>query len=132
MYKPELGPLDQRVTLSWLDGILEGGINLEDTEYWFTEPEGWSLHGAQWLFAHGNSNQCMLLRMRYLAVCRRPLEIMPEGANARSQGHHRKESGLLSGVHFLSLETWRTPSTGSPSPRVCPPQGALLPVGRLP
>ena len=40
VYKPELGPLDQRVTLSWLDGILEGEINLEDTEYWFTEPEG--------------------------------------------------------------------------------------------
>ena len=42
VYKPELGPLDQRVTLSWLDGILEGEINLEDTEYWFTEPEGLS------------------------------------------------------------------------------------------
>ena len=40
VYKPELGPLDQRVTLSWLDGILEGEVNLEDTEYWFTEPEG--------------------------------------------------------------------------------------------
>ena len=40
VYKPELGPLDQRVTLSWLDGILEGEINLEDTEYWFTEPPG--------------------------------------------------------------------------------------------
>ena len=49
VYKPELGPLDQRVTLSWLDGILEGEINLEDTEYWFTEPEGLSRMGLRWI-----------------------------------------------------------------------------------
>lgn len=50
VYKPELGPLDQRVTLSWLDGILEGEINLEDTEYWFTEPPGLHYMGHRWLF----------------------------------------------------------------------------------
>jgi hypothetical protein len=37
---PELGPLEQRVQTTFVEGLLKGDINLEDTEYWFTEPPG--------------------------------------------------------------------------------------------
>ena len=37
---PELGPLEKRVQTTWVDGLLSGDINLEDSEYWFTEPPG--------------------------------------------------------------------------------------------
>ena len=37
---PELGPLEKRVQTTWVDGLLSGDINLEDSEYWFTEPAG--------------------------------------------------------------------------------------------
>ena len=37
---PELGPLERRVQQTYVDGLLSGEINLEDSEYWFTEPAG--------------------------------------------------------------------------------------------
>ncbi len=46
---PELGPLEKRVSATYVDGLLSGEISLEDGEYWFTEPAGawWhhNLHG---------------------------------------------------------------------------------------
>ena len=41
---PELGPLERRVQQTYVDGLLSGEINLKDSEYWFTEPEG--LHAS--------------------------------------------------------------------------------------
>ena len=37
---PELGPLEKRVQTTWVEGLLSGDISLEDSEYWFTEPQG--------------------------------------------------------------------------------------------
>lgn len=37
---PELGPLEKRVQTTFVDGLLSGDINPEDSEYWFTEPPG--------------------------------------------------------------------------------------------
>lgn len=38
--EPEKGPLEQRVQATFVDGLLSGEINLEDSEYWFTQPDG--------------------------------------------------------------------------------------------
>ena len=35
-----MGPLEKRVNTTWLDGLFEGEIDLEETDYWFTEPPG--------------------------------------------------------------------------------------------
>ena len=40
MFKPEMGPLEKRVNTTWLDGLFEGEVDLEETDYWFTEPPG--------------------------------------------------------------------------------------------
>ncbi len=42
---PELGPLERRVGLTYEDALFSDDINVKDTEYWFTEPEGtpWSI-----------------------------------------------------------------------------------------
>lgn len=39
---PELGPLERRVTLPFEEAFFEDAddINIEDTQYWFTEPPG--------------------------------------------------------------------------------------------
>ena len=37
---PELGPLSRRVETTFLEGIYSEKVNLEETDYWFTEPEG--------------------------------------------------------------------------------------------
>ncbi len=37
---PELGPLEQRVQTTFVEGLLSGEISPEDSLYWFTEPEG--------------------------------------------------------------------------------------------
>ena len=37
---PELGPLERRVGLTYEDALFSEDINVKDTEYWFTEPEG--------------------------------------------------------------------------------------------
>jgi hypothetical protein len=40
VYNPEEGPLERRVNTQWLDGMFEGEVDLEHTDYWFTEPPG--------------------------------------------------------------------------------------------
>ena len=40
VYNPEEGPLERRVNTQWLDGMFEGEVDLEHTDYWFTEPAG--------------------------------------------------------------------------------------------
>ncbi|CAK0743333.1 hypothetical protein CVIRNUC_001462 [Coccomyxa viridis] len=37
---PELGPLEKRVQTTFVEGLLSGDIKPEDSDYWFTEPEG--------------------------------------------------------------------------------------------
>lgn len=37
---PELGPLERRVEKTFVEAIFSDEISLEDTNYWFTEPEG--------------------------------------------------------------------------------------------
>lgn len=37
---PEKGPLEQRVQTTFVEGLLSGKSNDEDSEYWFTEPPG--------------------------------------------------------------------------------------------
>ena len=37
---PELGPLERRVGLTYEDALFSDDINVKDTEYWFTEPQG--------------------------------------------------------------------------------------------
>lgn len=39
-FKPELGPLSRRVETTFLEGIYSENVNLAETDYWFTEPEG--------------------------------------------------------------------------------------------
>ncbi len=38
--RPELGPLEGRVEAQYEEAIFTNDISSEDTEYWFTEPEG--------------------------------------------------------------------------------------------
>lgn len=39
-FKPELGPMSRRVETTFLEGIYSDKVNMEETDYWFTEPEG--------------------------------------------------------------------------------------------
>ena len=40
VYDPEKGSLSQRVDKTFVEGIFSNEINVDDTNYWFTEPEG--------------------------------------------------------------------------------------------
>lgn len=37
---PELGPLERRVGLTYEDALFQDDISVEETSYWFTEPQG--------------------------------------------------------------------------------------------
>jgi hypothetical protein len=37
---PELGPLERRVDTTFLEGIFSDKVSVEDTNYWFAEPDG--------------------------------------------------------------------------------------------
>ena len=37
---PELGPLEQRVSKTYIEAMYSDEVSVEDTNYWFTEPEG--------------------------------------------------------------------------------------------
>jgi len=37
---PELGPLERRVEKTFLEGLFSEEISVEDTNYWFEEPDG--------------------------------------------------------------------------------------------
>lgn len=37
---PEEGPLEQRVATTFIEGLFKGEPNLEESNYWFTEPPG--------------------------------------------------------------------------------------------
>lgn len=37
---PELGPLERRVDKTFLEALFSDEVNLDDTNYWFEEPEG--------------------------------------------------------------------------------------------
>ncbi len=56
VYDPDLGPLEKRIQRSYLDAVNSDIVDLRESEYWFTTPEGegggmiWALgtwHGAQ-------------------------------------------------------------------------------------
>jgi len=73
---PEDGPLEKRVQTTFVDGLMSGEISPEETEYWFTEPQGQHLQQGHGLSA------CSLCGLVPLyshdvkhsdAVCSRPL-----------------------------------------------------------
>ena len=37
---PELGPLERRVGRTYEDALFQDDIDIDDTNYWFNEPEG--------------------------------------------------------------------------------------------
>ena len=43
---PEQGPLEKRVSTSFLEGMITDKVNLQETDWWFTEPPGDSLSQA--------------------------------------------------------------------------------------
>lgn len=38
--QPELGPLEQRVSKTYIEAMYTDEVSIEDMNYWFTEPEG--------------------------------------------------------------------------------------------
>lgn len=46
--RPELGRLEGRVKRIYLDALLEDDIDLEETKYWFSTPEGMA-HRLTWI-----------------------------------------------------------------------------------
>ena len=45
---PELGPLERRVGISYEDALFQDDISVEETSYWFTEPDGAPDAGLSW------------------------------------------------------------------------------------
>ncbi|KAK9786293.1 hypothetical protein WJX73_000359 [Symbiochloris irregularis] len=48
---PEEGPLEKRVSTSFLEGMLTDKVNLQETDWWFKEPEGGWDQGDKWMRA---------------------------------------------------------------------------------
>ena len=95
---PELGPLEKRVQTTFVEGLLSGDIKPEDSDYWFTEPEGrLPIFLALPLLLH-NVYTPRQARMHYRQPCTETKHCVParrlEPARQDTQERHTGSSDL--------------------------------------